>query len=85
MGRTPRQRRTKLTGSLRRPAEEARKRAGLTLNEAARRARITPAYLKRVERLGAAYILARRLARLYACPIDVFLPTKPPKGRSDAH
>lgn len=56
------------------PAEQARKQAGLTLEEAARRARICPAYLRRVELHGnAPYVLARRLASLYGCSMMVFL------------
>ena len=56
------------------PARQARLSAGLSLSEAARRARIGIAYLRRVERHGASYALALRLAALYQCPIDVFLP-----------
>lgn len=59
------------------PAEMARESRGLSLREAARRAGICEAYLRRVERQGAPYHLARRLAHLYQCPIQVFLPTKP--------
>lgn len=58
------------------PAAWARERAGMSPREAAKRARITEAYLRRVERHGAPYALARRLAALYQCPIDVFLPRK---------
>lgn len=52
----------------------ARKRAGLSIAEAAKKARITPEYLRRVELHGAPYSLARRLAGLYGCGIEVFLP-----------
>ncbi len=57
------------------PAMRARERAGLSVVEAAKRARICVAYLRRVERNGGPYALARRLAALYQCPIDVFLPS----------
>jgi len=57
------------------PAQHARLSAGLSVDEAARRAHICEAYLRQVERQGAPYALARRLAALYHCPIDVFLPT----------
>ena len=65
-------------------AREARLDAGLSLAEAARRARVSPAYLRRVEREGAPYVLARRLASLYTCRIDLFLPTTPTGGRTTA-
>jgi transcriptional regulator with XRE-family HTH domain len=64
-------------------ARAARESVGLTLEAAARRARVTPDYLRRVERHGASYVLARRLAALYNCPIDAFLP-KPGGGRPRA-
>jgi len=54
-------------------ATEARIAAGLTLEEAARRARICASYLKQVERHSAPYCLALRLSHIYECPIDVFL------------
>jgi hypothetical protein len=56
------------------PAAAARERAGLALEAAARRALVTPAYLRRVERTGAPFSLATRLARIYGCPLGVFLP-----------
>ena len=53
----------------------ARKSAGLTPEEAARKARICVEYLAKVERGGAvSQVLARRLAALYRCRIEVFLP-----------
>lgn len=52
---------------------EARITAGLTLGEAARRARICVTYLRRVENHGAPYCLALRLSHIYECPIDAFL------------
>ena len=58
-------------------AAGARLAAGLSLEEAAARARVGPRYLRRVEtRGGAGYALARRLSALYGCRIDVFL-TRP--------
>ena len=59
-------------------ATEAREAAGLTLAQAARRARVGTAYLRRIERHGAApYVLAVRLAGLYGCRMDVFLQGQP--------
>jgi transcriptional regulator with XRE-family HTH domain len=52
---------------------QARAKAGLTLDQAARRARITPAYLRHIERCGAPYTLAVRLAHIYRCSIHLFL------------
>ena len=60
------------------PARAAREAAGLGREEVAKRAGITLTYLQRVERVGASYVLARRLARIYGCAIDSFLP--PPGG-----
>ena len=64
----------------------ARVKAGFTVNEAARRARIGPRYLRAIERSGKApWVLARRLASLYACAVDIF--SKRPEGldtRSDS-
>jgi transcriptional regulator with XRE-family HTH domain len=60
------------------PARAAREAAGLGREEAAQRAGITLTYLRSVERVGASYVLARRLARIYGCAIDSFLP--PPGG-----
>ena len=52
----------------------ARERAGLTLKQAARRARIGERYLRSIELHGnASFALARRLSRIYHCPIDLFL------------
>jgi transcriptional regulator with XRE-family HTH domain len=55
------------------PAVAARERAGLTLEAAARRALVTPGYLRRVERNGPPFNLAIRLARIYGCPLGIFL------------
>lgn len=52
----------------------ARQKAGLTLQQAATRARICPAYLLKIEKSGRApYVLAMRLSRLYRCPCQLFL------------
>lgn len=60
------------------PAQLARERAGITLSAAARRARVSERYLRGVERNGAEYALAVRLAGIYGCRIELFL------GRGDA-
>lgn len=62
-------------------ASQARKAAGLSLREAARRARISEAYLRQIESKGAPYHLARRLAALYECRVDLFLPKRHPSGK----
>lgn len=54
-------------------ASDAREAAGLSVAEAARRARVCPAYVRRAERHGACYTLAIRLSRIYGCPVDHFL------------
>lgn len=54
-------------------ASDARETAGLTVAEAARLARVCPAYVRRAEKHGASYTLALRLARIYGCPVDHFL------------
>jgi transcriptional regulator with XRE-family HTH domain len=64
-------------------AQAARVKTGLTIEEAARRARVSPRYLAVVERHGAPFSLAERLAAIYRCPISTFLPRKgggAPKG-----
>ena len=56
------------------PAESARERAGLTVEQAASKARVVMPYLRRVERRGnAPHCLALRLSKLYSCPINLFL------------
>jgi|GEM_PF-2945501 len=55
---------------------QARHRAGLTLATAAAQAHVCEAYLRQVEGHGAPYWLARRLAAVYQCRIDLFLPRK---------
>jgi hypothetical protein len=56
------------------PAARARAAVNLSLEEAAKRARVCPAYLSRIERHGdAPYALAHRLSTLYGCPMVYFL------------
>src|SRR5579863_1246636 len=55
-------------------ARDAREKAGLSVEEAAKRARVCVPYLRAVERRGgASYVLAMRLARLYRCSATIFL------------
>jgi hypothetical protein len=46
--------------------------AGLTLPQACQRARVGTAYLRRIDRHGAPYDTALRLAAVFRCPIEVF-------------
>lgn len=56
------------------PAESARISAGLSVEQAARRARVCPQYLRAVERRGgASYGLAMRLAAIYGVSANVFV------------
>ena len=58
-------------------AQVARVNAKMTVEEASRRARISAAYLRRIERgVGAPYALALRLSHIYATPMDRFLRTR---------
>lgn len=57
-------------------AQLAREDAGLTIEEAAKKARISVGYLRQVERTSACYTLACRLSRLYDCDMKVFLPQR---------
>ena len=62
------------------PAQRAREAAGLCLADAARRARVSPNYLRRIELHGGApYVLAKRLCRIYRCSIHLFLPSSTPR------
>lgn len=55
-------------------AAQARQKAGLTLQEAADRARVCVDYLRRLEKLGGfSWPLAQRLARVYGCGPEIFL------------
>jgi transcriptional regulator with XRE-family HTH domain len=71
------------------PAAQAREAAGFTIEEAAKRARVCVAYLRRIERNGScSFPLAMRLSRLYQCSANVFLyhqgsekPTKQASSR----
>lgn len=60
-------------------ATRTRELNNLSLEQAAKKARVSPAYLRQVEKKGGSYTLAKRLAAIYGCPIDVFLP-KPGGG-----
>ena len=58
------------------PSRQARIAAGLSLEQVARRMRITVPYLRGLEaRNSFSFILAERLAALYSVQIDLFLPT----------
>lgn len=63
----------------------ARETAGFTVAVAAKRARIAPEFLARLEKRGGfSYPLASRLAALYGCSLGVFLNINPtPKTRSE--
>lgn len=55
-------------------ARQARERAGLTLEEAAKRAHCSVAYLRRLElQGGVSWVMGMRLAHLYGCSCQVFL------------
>lgn len=55
-------------------AERARESAGLTLERAAALARVSPRYLRAIERNSSApFVLACRLANLYQSSLDIFL------------
>lgn len=56
------------------PAVQARQNAGLSLEQAAKRCRVSVRYLRRVEQCGAPYVLAVRLAALYQTSLNTFLP-----------
>ena len=63
-------------------AKEARLASGLSIEQAARRVRVSTKYLERVERHGgASFPLAQRLARAYQCSISVFLKVYSKKRR----
>lgn len=60
--------------SLQTAAVRARESQGFTLIQAARKASITPRYLRRIELHGGApHYLAMRLAHIYNCPTSAFL------------
>jgi hypothetical protein len=54
------------------PAYAALAAAGLSLADAARQARISPAYFRRLARHGAPYGTAIRLARVLGCSVESF-------------
>ena len=51
----------------------AREAAGFTPKEAARKAGVSSRYLLSTERIGAPYVLARRLAAIYGAPLDCLI------------
>jgi hypothetical protein len=56
------------------PAERARREAGFSLEEAAKRLRLSPRYWRNIELHGGADIpLARRAAKLFSCDGNVFI------------
>jgi transcriptional regulator with XRE-family HTH domain len=55
-------------------AQMAREEAGLSLEDAAKAARLGARYVRQLEMHGRApYATARRLARIYGCRVDYFL------------
>jgi transcriptional regulator with XRE-family HTH domain len=55
-------------------AQAAREAAGLSLEAAAKRAGLSPKYLRQLERNGSrSFATAERLARIYRCRVDLFL------------
>lgn len=68
------------------PAALARKTLKMSIDDAAKRARICPEYLRRIEQHGGApYILALRLSSLYGCPITLFLYAQMGDGTPKLH
>jgi transcriptional regulator with XRE-family HTH domain len=59
------------------PAHAVFAASGLTAADVARRARISPAYLRRLLREGAPYHTALRLSRVLGCSTDDFIPQSP--------
>lgn len=61
------------------PVAHARTLRGLSLQEAATQAGISVGYLRKIERNGscASYPLARRLAWLYGCSLNLFVTKLP--------
>ncbi len=56
------------------PTTLARLNANLSLEDAAKRSRISIGYLRQIEHRGSApYSLAKRLSALYGCPLTIFL------------
>lgn len=56
------------------PSRSAREAAGLTLEAAAKRARVSPAYLRKLEAGGQySYVLAVRLSRIYGASGTAFI------------
>jgi len=69
------------------PATRAREDARLSVEEAAKLARISPSYLRRKEREGGfSYVVASRLERAYRCDPKVFLAgNRQPTSRKETN
>ena len=64
--------------AIRTKAQVARESAGLSLEAAAKRARLCPRYIRHLELHGRAPLpTAERLARIYKCPVTLFLLPSP--------
>lgn len=61
------------------PAAAIRQDRGLSLDEAARRGRISPRRLRWHELHGFPEVLILRMATVYGCRIDDFLPRRLPR------
>lgn len=67
------------------PATRVRIAAGVSLEQAARRAGVSPPYLRRLESSGGfPYPLACRLSAVLSCGIDTFLYSLTPKPKRSA-
>ena len=65
------------------PARDAREKTGLSLEQAASRARVSVAYLRQLERNGRfSYGLAERLSRLYQCNLAAFVSLETGSSRT---
>jgi transcriptional regulator with XRE-family HTH domain len=63
---------------MRTKAQAAREAAGLSLEAAAKRIGLCPRYVRRLELHGRAPLpTAERLARIYKCPVTLFLHPSP--------
>lgn len=69
------------------PARLRREAQGLTTLEVALRARVTESTVLRAERSGCSLVLAERLATIYDCSVNLFLPqpTDKRKGAAGAY
>lgn len=58
------------------PIGAAREQTGLSLTAAAKAARVSEGYLRKIERSGdCSYPLAGRLSKLYCCNLNTFIET----------